>query len=103
MKKPQNMMISEKMIIYKTNTIRKGVVKVPSYLVDMVLQKNKILMIKSEDVTVAKLDKKNINEAIKYVESRQYNGRLNNESIKYHLIQIETSKTKKPLAQEVAI
>jgi hypothetical protein len=97
------MMISEKMIIYKTNTIRKGVVKVPSYLVDMVLQKNKILMIKSEDVTVAKLDKKNINEAIKYVESRQYNGRLNNESIKYHLIQIETSKTKKPLAQEVAI
>jgi hypothetical protein len=78
-------------------------VKVPSYLVDMVLQKNKILMIKSEDVTVAKLDKKNINEAIKYVESRQYNGRLNNESIKYHLIQIETSKTKKPLAQEVAI
>lgn len=96
-------MISKKMIIYKTQTLRKGVAKVPSYLVDMVLLENKILMIKSEELTVAKLDKKTIKDAIKSIELRQYNGRLNNEPIKYHLVQIETSKIKKPLAQEVAI
>ena len=98
-------MISKKMIIYNTKSLRKGIAKVPSYLIDMVLLENKILMIKSQDVTICRLDKKVINNAIILVESKQYDGRLNKLPIKYHLIHIDTSitKTKKPLAQEVAI
>lgn len=90
-------------MIYKTQTLRKGVVKVPSYLIDMVLIDNKILMLKSESVTIVRLDKKNIEKHIKYVESRKYSGKLYKEDIEYHLVQIDTLINKKPLAQEVAI
>lgn len=81
----------------------KGIVKVPSYLVDMVMLENKTLMIKSDDVVISKFDKKTIAEKIRQIESKEFDGMLYEKAIKYRLIRIDTNKTKTPVAQEVAI
>lgn len=78
--------------------MNKGIVKVPSYLVDMVLMEGKTLMIQIEDKIVSKFNKDTIESAIKEIESKVYNGKFNQEDIEYHLIQIrleiKTNKTK---------
>jgi hypothetical protein len=79
-------------------TMNKGIVKVPSYLVDMVLMEGKTLMIQIEDKIVSKFNKDTIESAIKEIESKVYKGKFNQEDIEYHLIQIrleiKTNKTK---------
>lgn len=72
--------------------MRSGVTKVPSYLVDMVMLKNKILIIKSGDISVAQFTKETVQESIVLVEATEYDGRLFKKDIKYHLIHINTEK-----------
>jgi len=59
----------------------------------MVLMKNKILMVKSDDIVVLQLTKETIEESIVLTESKQYDGRLYEKDIKFHLIHLKTEKT----------
>jgi len=88
MKKNQNQMISEKLIIYKTSTMKRGIVKIPSYLVDMVLLEGKVLMIKIGEKIVSKFNKENMESYIKTIESHLYDGILYQQNIKYNLVQV---------------
>ena len=90
MKKNQNMMILDKLIVYKTKSMKNGIIKVPSYLIDMVVFQEKKLMLMSEDITIITLDKKNLDERIIFAESVQYEGRLFGKNIKYHLTHVNT-------------
>lgn len=52
-------------------------------------------MIKSDaDTVLIKLTKETIEDFIVLIETRQYDGKLFKKDIKYHLIQINTKKTK---------
>ena len=82
--------------------MRKGIVKVPSYLVDMVMLEGKTLILKNEDIVICKIKKKTIESRIKQIESKEFDGKLFEKAIKYHLIQIDTNELKTPIATEIA-
>lgn len=90
MKPNQNMMILKKLIIYKTKSIVNNIIKVPSYLIDMVLIENKKIMLMKDETTIITLDKESINDKIIFAETRQYKGKLNKKDIEYHLVHIKT-------------
>jgi len=90
MKQNQNMMILKRLIIYKTKSMKKNIIKVPSYLIDMVVLENKKLMLMNGETPIITLDKKSINDRITFAETRQYNGKFRGEDIKYHLTHILT-------------
>ena len=95
MKPNQNMMISKRLIIYKTKSMKNDIVKVPSYLIDMVVLENKKLMLMNGDTAIITLDKKSINDRITFAETSQYKGKLFGKDISYHLAHVNTLVTNK--------
>lgn len=95
MKNNQNMMILKRLIIYKTKSMKNNIVKVPSYLIDMVVLENRKLMLMSGEITLITLDKKSINDKITFAEARQYKGKLFGKDINYHLTHVSTLVTNK--------
>jgi hypothetical protein len=85
------MMILKRLIVYKTKTMKNNIVKVPSYLIDLVVLENKKLMLMNGEIAVITLDKKSINDRITFAESRQYEGKFLGKEIKYHLAHVNTS------------
>ncbi len=67
-------------------------VKIPSYLLDMVMLEKKRIIIKSQNYVVIQLDKRNIEKRITQTESKEYAGKLFQKDITYHLVHINVSK-----------
>lgn len=75
--------------------MKNNIIKVPSYLIDMVVLENKKLMLMNGDITISVIDSKNIKDRISFAEKTEYKGRLFGKEISYHLIHINALKTSK--------
>ena len=88
-KDKKNITIGEHFVVYNTKTMRESIVKIPSYLIEEVLSKNKKIIIQSNKKTVAVYDIVALKKNIMSVERTVYDGWLNGEEIQYNLALIK--------------
>lgn len=93
-----NILIRTDFNIYNTMNIFNDeindIVKIPSYLIQDVLENNKNLLIKFQQVNIALYTTDELKKKLIRVESKIYNGRFRQEDIQYNLVQVKVDKNK---------
>lgn len=88
-KTKKNILIRTDFVIYNTKSLYQNeVVKIPSYIIQDVIENNKRILIKLNDSNIALYTSDELKKNLSTVESRVYEGRFRNESITYNLCQI---------------
>ncbi len=88
-KTKKNILIRTDFVIYNTKSLYQNeVVKIPSYIIQDVIENNKRILIKLNDSNIALYTSDELKKNLSTVESRVYQGRFHNQDITYNLCQI---------------
>lgn len=91
----KNVLIRTDFNIYNTHRLyEKNIVKIPSYIIQDVIENNKRILIKLNQTNIALYTTEELKKNLITVESRIYSGRFRNENIKYNLANIKIDLTK---------
>lgn len=91
----KNILIRFDFVIYNTkNLYQKKIVKIPTYIMQDVIEGNKRILIKLNETNIALYNTEDLKKHLVTVESRVYNGRFKNQNIKYNLAQVAVDLSK---------
>lgn len=88
--KKKNILIRTDFVIYNTNSIYKDkIVKIPSYIIQDVIEGNKKILIKCNNNNLALYTTAELKNKLVTVESKIYKGKFRQENIEYNLANVK--------------
>lgn len=88
--KKKNILIRTDFVIYNTKSIYKNkIVKIPTYIIQDVIEGNKRILIKCNDNNLALYTTEELKHNLVTVESKVYTGRFRQQNIAYNLANIK--------------